>query len=378
MVARGCHPAHVRIWPIIVSLVLASSACTAGDPARSQPSTLGDGLRLTEPRAVHRATVLDDGKILITGGCTEPGCGGFDAGRTADLFDLDVGIVAGPQMATARASGTATLLEDGRVLLTGGYPGEGEEPTASAETYDPVTARFTPVAAMTRARADQTASLLSDGRVLIAGGFDESGRALAETEIFDPATDTFAPGPEMSAPRAAHVATVVGGEVVLIGGTVEAEALSTTDVLRDGSWVPGPELLTPRVKLGVAPLPEGRLLVVGGATDTEGHERLASTEILDLPHGTLEPGPELIQGEYKLDGAIAVLPDGRVVIPSGDGLEVYDPATNRLTSLPDTTYDARSFRTVTALGPDRVLVAGGYDDAINPTDQAVVVRIATG
>jgi hypothetical protein len=137
-------------------------------------------------------------------------------------------------------------------------------------------------------------------------------------------------------------------------------------------------LLTPRVKLGVAPLPDDRVLVVGGATETEGRERLATTEILDLRQGTLEPGPELTQGEYKLDGAIAALPDGRVVIPSGDGLEVFDPATGRLTSLPGTTYDARSFRTITPLGADRVLVAGGYDDAINPTDQAVVVRIAAG
>jgi hypothetical protein len=43
--------------------------------------------------------------------------------------------------------------------------------------------------------------------------------------------------------------------------------------------------------------------------------------------------------------------------------------------LPHTTYAARSFRTVTAIDHGRVLVAGGYDDAIVPTDEAVLVHI---
>lgn len=55
--------------------------------------------------------------------------------------------------------------------------------------------------------------------------------------------------------------------------------------------------------------------------------------------------------------------------------EVYDPATDRLTRLSATTYDARSFRTVTPVGALRVLVARGYDDAVTPTDQAVVMTI---
>jgi hypothetical protein len=64
-----------------------------------------------------------------------------------------------------------------------------------------------------------------------------------------------------------------------------------------------------------------------------------------------------------------------VVIPTGDGLDVFDPATDRVTRLPATTYDARSFRTVTPVGELRVLVAGGYNDAITPTDEAVVITI---
>jgi hypothetical protein len=326
---------------------------------------------------VHRATALRDGTVLITGGCTSPGCGGFDAARTAELVDQDGNVNDGARMATARASGTATLLNDGRVLVTGGYPGEGEPPTALAEVYDPGATRFEPVAAMTVARADHTASLLSDGRVLVAGGFDASGRAVTTSEIFDPETGTFAQGPDLSEPRAAQVAVTVRDAVVLVGGTARSNGLDSTDVYRQASWSPGPQLLTGRVKLGAAPLPDGRILVVGGATDTEGHKRLASTELVQLEPPSVNAGPRLVQGEYKLDGAIALLPDGRVVIPSGEGLELFDPATDSFAHLPNTTYPSRSFRTVTAIGSDRVLVAGGYDESISPTDEAVLVTISS-
>jgi hypothetical protein len=340
-----------------------------------RPAASASALRLSEPRAVHRATALADGRVLITGGCTEPGCGGFEEGRRAELYDAATGLVPGSVMATPRASGTATLLPDGRVLLTGGYPGEGRPPTGTAEVYDPERDEFEAVGDLATARADQTATLLADGSVLVAGGFGPDGAALASTELFDPRTGTFRPGPGLSGPRAAHVAVLAGDTVLLVGGTVGSAALATTDVLLDGRWSPGPALLTPRVKLGVAPLRDGRVLVVGGSADTEGHDRLATTELVDLDRGTVAPGPSLRRGEYKLDGAVVALPDGRVVVPSGDGLEVLDAAAERFTALPGTTYDAGSFRTVTALSGASVLVAGGYDDRIVPTDRAVVVRI---
>ncbi len=278
-------------------------------------------------------------------------------------------------MITPRASGTATLLDDGRVLLTGGYVGEGEGPNPRAEVYVPRRRVFLPVADLAVARADHTASLLPDGRVIVAGGFDESGVALKSTEIFDPASNTFSAGPDLSAPRAAHVAASVGDTVVLVGGTESSEALRTTDVLRDEVWQPGPPLITPRVKLGVAPIGAGRLLVVGGATDVEGYERLATTEIVDLADGIVEEGPQLPHGEYKLDGAMAVLEDGRVVVPSGSGLAVFDPEDGILTRLSVTTYAATSFRTITPVGNDQLLVAGGYDAAITPTDEAMIVVV---
>lgn len=232
-------------------------------------------MRLGQPRAVHRATVLDDGRVLISGGCTQRGCAGFDHGRRSELFDPQGGTFAfDAVMRTARASGSATLLEDGRVLLAGGYPGEGRAPTSAAEVYDPASATFEPVGGLAVARADHSATLLPDGRVVLAGGFGVDGRALASTEVFDPTTDSFVAGAQLSEPRAAHVAVRVAAHIVLIGGTRSGPAIASSDVLTEAAWSPGPTLMQGRVKLAAVSLRDGRVLVIGGARNTEGRHKL--------------------------------------------------------------------------------------------------------
>jgi len=77
-------------------------------------------------------------------------------------------------MANARVNFTATLLKDGRVLVTGGDQ-MNETALATAEIYDPATGTFSPTGAMLTARTDHDAILLRDGSVLVYGGQNESG-----------------------------------------------------------------------------------------------------------------------------------------------------------------------------------------------------------
>ena len=70
-------------------------------------------------------------------------------------------------MTTARTGHTATLLLNGKVLITGG----SKERPASAELFDPVTNTFTRTGNMTTGRFGNSATLLADGRVLVVGGY---------------------------------------------------------------------------------------------------------------------------------------------------------------------------------------------------------------
>lgn len=128
-------------------------------------------------------------------------------------------------MQVGRVSHTATLLNDGRVLIAGG---RGERVNAIAEIYDPTAERFTETGSMITARYKHTAGHLPDGRVLIAGGSDERdwNGNLNSAEIFDPRTGKFIPASPLHESRfklpeeAVRLST---GALLVAGGSKELE-----------------------------------------------------------------------------------------------------------------------------------------------------------
>src|SRR6266849_5026988 len=89
-------------------------------------------------------------------------------------------------MNSARSGASSSLLEDGRVLVSGGTTSGGGI-TNSAEIYNATTNTWTDVTGgMIEARAGHTATVLSDGRVFIAGGSGSGGTISSSVEIFDP------------------------------------------------------------------------------------------------------------------------------------------------------------------------------------------------
>jgi len=125
---------------------------------------------MTTPRTGHTATLLPDGRVLIAGGgaTVDVGYGGF-AQASAEIYDPSAGtFVATGTMTEGRSEHTATLLNTGRVLITGGYDYATAgipDYLATAELYDPLTGRFTATGIMKAARAWHTATLLANGKV---------------------------------------------------------------------------------------------------------------------------------------------------------------------------------------------------------------------
>jgi hypothetical protein len=150
---------------------------------------------MATPRWYHTATLLTDGKVLVAGGYGGWTASGGDvhlASAEAELYDPATGTwSATGSMGTPRALHTATLLSDGRVLVAAGASAlvwGGDTLLASAELYDPGTGTWTATASMVAPREWYTATLLPDGVVLVAGG--EGGASKNEwqptAELYDP------------------------------------------------------------------------------------------------------------------------------------------------------------------------------------------------
>jgi hypothetical protein len=250
------------------------------DPSTEKFAPTGSmSVKRTQPTA----TLLDDGTVLVAGG--------RDAElmlSSAEIYDPDHGTFSlTGEMATPHEGGSATKLTDGRVLVAGGNLGTSlDSVTASAETYDPATRRFTVTGSMTTARAGQSAALV-DGRVLIAGGANGAAE-LSSAELYDPKNGTFTKTGSLHDARGGASAVLLsGGRVLVAGGEGGSDYVLSSAELYDptsGSFSLTGSLSVARSGMAVAILQDGRVLFAGGQ-DAAGTV-LASTEAFDPASGS--------------------------------------------------------------------------------------------
>ena len=101
------------------------------------------------------------------------------------------------------------------MLVVGGYTYDSACcALASAEIYDPTTGTFSPTGSMSTARRNLTATLLNNGTVLIAGGYN--GTNLDAPEIYNPITGKFSVTGSMGTPRRFPTANLLLNETSLI------------------------------------------------------------------------------------------------------------------------------------------------------------------
>jgi len=100
--------------------------------------------------------------------------------------------------------------------------------------YDPATGAFSATGSLATPRLDHAATLLNNGKVLITAGDGNSG-GLASAELYDPLTGAFSATGNLTTPRQSHTATLLNGGRVLISGGVGSGGCKCGGV-RFGHW----------------------------------------------------------------------------------------------------------------------------------------------
>jgi len=351
---------------VLPVLLLAAAGNGATALAQSQGAFTPTG-NLTTQRTGHTATLLTSGNVLIAGGSAI--LAGSPVWASAELYDpLTSTFTLNGGMTTPRAGHTATLLPDGKVLIAGGYSsqemGSLGNLLARAELYDPSTNSFTVTGTMTRPRQGHTATLLNTGKVLITGG-ESSVPSVIESsaELYDPLTGTFAATGSMAATRTAHVAALLpnGGVFIEGGGICDAQPNPELyDPVSGLFTLTGPSAYTPDLSaVSASLLPNGDVLAILNV----GCDILSGAEVYDSAKGTFAAAPGMtVSRGYN---TATLLPEGRVLIAGRDWAhdggsgELYDPVTRAFTAV-DGSPGREEGHSATLLPDGSVLLAGGW------------------
>src|SRR5215469_15904695 len=321
--SRSCGPlpsltSGLRgVLPLFVALALLCVSLTA-----FASRTLAQGVvfvstgSMTTPRTSHTATLLTNGKVLVAGGRACNTISPCPDLASAELYDPATGTFTPTgSMTTARRGATATLLNNGRVLIAGGGVGSNGSVPSSAELYDPATGTFTPTGSMTTARIYPTATLLNNGKVLVAGGGQIKGPDLNSAELYDPQTGTFTATGNMITARNSHTATLLNNGQVLVAGGGDVSLVLNSAELYDpgtGTFTATGSMTTVR-EVHIANLLSNGLALLAGGED--GFSLLASAELYD-------PGTETFTATgnmtaVRLVPGAALLINGKVLIAGG-------------------------------------------------------------
>ena len=297
-------------------LVAVNQSAAVYDPATGQftivgPMAAAHGGDLT-------ASLLNDGRVLIVGGSVDP--------TASEIYDPTTGrfTLTGKPTQPHGAYHTATVLNDGRVLIVGGKTTPGffsffsiPPPTAGyvasgADLYDPKTGSFTAASPMGINRSLHTASLLLDGRVLLAGGYPSNAlQATNAAELFDPATSRFTATGFMGTGRNSGFGlTLPNGKVLFSGDyTYSAELFDPLTGTFSFTGSPATSSQTSRAAL----LSNGQVLASGGLLPSIA----ASTGAYLYNPGTGTFSGTAPMNSPRYANTSTLLLDGRVLVTGG-------------------------------------------------------------
>jgi hypothetical protein len=186
-------------------------------------------------RYSHTATLLDDGRVLVAGGYNPNSNTGLIL-SSVEIYDPTTGSWSVTNSMTSyRYVQMDVLLPGGKVLELGGYSSVSGNPSASTELFDLGTGGWTPTLPMSAPHANGTSTLLVNGTVLVAGGYNASYVPVPTTELFNPSTGNWVPSTPLATPRASHTSTMLAnGKVLLAGGDGTNGPVNSSELIGAG------------------------------------------------------------------------------------------------------------------------------------------------
>jgi MYXO-CTERM domain-containing protein len=346
------------------------------------PTWVTTGSMSTE-RGWHTATRLTTNHVLVAGGR-----GGYTIGpalASSEVWDASSGTWAATgTMVNPRWIHVATQLKDGRVLVAGGS--SENEALSSSETYEPATGEWSDAGAMSTVRVRAALARLKDGTVLIGGGrtaVDPWGSPQSSSvDVWDPATSAWSSRAAMNDARDGHTATVLADGTVLVAGGSQvipmgSRTIGTAEKYDAGldAWISVGSMADTRSRHTATLLLDGRVLVVAGCSSIGNAgeypyrcEALATgpgsnrSELFEPATGTWTAAPSFPYRRY--DHTASLLPDGRVLIVGGETdnkyTKLFDPSTGDWQWGPEAVTARRAHAAATLTGTS-ILVTGGMD-----------------
>ena len=319
---------------------------------------------MTTTRFFHTSTLLNDGRVLITGGyeTDHPGHSSPEFRHaTAELFDPVKGTsVATGDMSQSRSQHRAIPLLDGRVIIKGNdlYP---------PDIYDPKSGKFAIMADAAEFGRSVATTILSTGDIFVT---DEGGNA----GILNQNTWEFTSSDRMIAPRTNHSATLLrDGRILIAGGMNDAGMVERSEIydptthsfaeaggLNDERW--GHEAFL---------LQDGRVLIIAGRRGTieaDNMEYVTTAEIFDPATDNFAAAGDT--GLPSIQSAF-LLPSGEVFLLSGGDVAIYDPTSGTAARTGHSIGRNRLAYAITPLKDGRIMFSGGLKDLLS-TDEVLV------
>ena len=325
---------------------------------------------LEQGRFAHSATLLNNGGVLVVGGATSSTVLSstelLSAGSATWHFSGSLN--------NARNFHTATLLASGKVLVAGGQ--NGNTVLGSAEVYDPATGNWSSAGTLNTPRSHHAAVLLASGQVMVIGGTSGDGTTtLTIPELYDPATNSWTNAASTTARWYDAASLLPNGNVLVSGGASGGKtALASADIYSPGSGWSGSvgNMITSRMGHSATALSTGAILVAGGFN---GANTIDTGEVYSVNSNSWLSAGTLSTARWSHSSTL--LSSGNVLVVGGfdasntplASAEIFDPTTNAWSD-GGLLQTARAQHTATLMSGSRVLVAGGRGVGVNNPEVA--------